>query len=150
MTMAPPAHRGPDTARAGTIGRTTDLAARLLGVALLATSAYTHLHLARLYDIGPPVTTGQLFIAQGVVTSVVALWLLVRGSTAAWIVATLVMAASAAAVLASVRLQIPAIGPFPTIYEPLWYPEKVVSAVAEGAFVVLALVRAGLVMRTKP
>lgn len=146
--MAPPGHRT-DTPGSVTIGRTSDLAARLLGVALLATSAYTHFHLARLYDIGPPITTGQLFIAQGVVTSVVAVWLLVRGSAAAWVVATLVMAASAAAVVASVRLQIPAIGPFPTIYEPVWYPEKVVSAVAEGAFVVLALVRAGVVMLTR-
>jgi hypothetical protein len=142
MTIAPPSHPSAGTDRA-VLGRGADLTMRVLGAILLATSAYTHLHLASLYDFGPPVTMGQLFLAQGVVAGVLALWLLLRGDRASWVLAGLLMAASAAAVLVSAHTAIPAVGPFPSIYEPVWYPEKVVSAAAEVAFVVLALGRAG-------
>lgn len=138
-----PVHRGLAAARLpSALGRAGSVTARLLGVALLVASAVTHFHLAPLYNIGPPITTGQLFIAQGIASCLVALWLLARGSSAAWLVATLLMAASLAAVLASVRLQIPEFGPLPSIYEPVWYPEKVLSAAVEGGLVLLALVRA--------
>lgn len=131
------------------LARTGAVAVRLVGVVLLAMSAGTHLHLAPLYNIGPPITTGQLFVAQGVLTALIALWLLVRNSVAAWLVATVLMAASLAAVLASVRLSIPAFGPFPSLYEPIWFPEKVLSALAEGSFVALSLARAAVLRRRR-
>jgi len=43
-------------------------------------------------------------------------------------------------------VDIPAFGPFPAMYDPVWFFEKSVSAVAEGAGAVLAavgFVRAG-------
>ncbi|PRZ43985.1 hypothetical protein CLV47_101109 [Antricoccus suffuscus] len=127
--------------------RIARLAARGIGTGLLVVSAYTHAHLASQYDVGPAITLGQLFIAQAIVTSLVAVWLLLRDSTAAWAVATVVMVASAAAVLLSVVTKLPAIGPFPSIYEPVWFTEKIASAASEVAFVVLALGRAALVLR---
>lgn len=125
------------------------VAARGFGIALLAISAYTHAHLASQYDVGPAITLGQLFIAQAIVTSVVAVWMLLRDSSLAWVMATVIMAASAAAVLLSVVTKLPAVGPFPSIYEPVWFTEKIISAASEVAFVVLALGRAALVLRLR-
>lgn len=125
------------------------VAARRFGIALLVVSAYTHAHLASQYNVGPAITLGQLFIAQAIVTSFVALWMLLRDSSLAWLVATVVMAASAAAVLLSVVTKLPAIGPFPSIYEPAWFTEKIISAASEVAFVVLALGRAAVLLRVR-
>lgn len=118
------------------------VAARGFGIALLVISAYTHAHLASQYDVGPAITLGQLFIAQAIVTSFVAVWMLLRDSSMVWVAATLVMAASATVVLLSVVAKLPAIGPFPSIYEPVWFTEKIISAASEVVFVVLALGRA--------
>ena len=135
-------HRHPGGTRNRPLGwRLTDWAMRLLGTACLAVSAYTHLHLAPVYDFGPPITLGQLFVAQGVISGVLGLWLLLRDDRPAWLLAGALMAASAAAVLVSDRVQIPAFGPLPGIYEPVWYPEKVVSAVSEVAFLVVLMAR---------
>jgi hypothetical protein len=35
-------------------------------------------------------------------------------------------------------VNIPAFGPFPAMYEPVWFPEKTLSAVAEAAGALLA------------
>ena len=135
-------HRHPVSTPDRSFGwRLTDWAIRLLGTACLAISAYTHLHLAPVYDFGPPITLGQLFVAQGVISGVLGLWLLVRNDRLAWLLAGALMVASAAAVLVSARAQIPAFGPLPGIYEPVWYPEKVVSAVSEVFFLVVLMAR---------
>jgi hypothetical protein len=54
------------------------------------------------------------------------------------------MASSFAAVVISTMHQIPAIGPLPSLYEPVWYTEKTVSAVVEGSFLLLVLARFAL------
>ena len=117
---------------------------QVLAVASLAVSAYLHLTLAR----GPLVSGGQvtlagLFIAQGLVAVLVAVWLLVRAGRPAWVGAGLVGLASLLALVLSVYVQIPAIGPLPAMYEPIWYPEKVVSAVAAGLAAAAALLALG-------
>lgn len=119
-------------------------ALRLLAAAALAVAAYVHLHLAATYDFGPAITLGQLFIAQAVLVSAIGVWLVVSDSRPAWLAATGVMAASCSAVVISTYHQIPAIGPFPSLYEPVWFTEKAVSAIVEGGFVLLALGRLAL------
>ncbi|MGH3860494.1 hypothetical protein [Actinokineospora sp.] len=52
--------------------------------------------------------------------------------------ALLVSAASLAAVVASVYVDLGAIGPFPNMYEPAWHSDKTISAIAEAVSTVTA------------
>ncbi len=107
---------------------------RLLVVAALVVSAYLHVVLAPDFDlVGERVTLGDLFRVQAVVATVSALWLLIRGSRAAWLFAAGVGLGSLVPLVVSVYVEIPAFGPFPSLFEPVWYTEKVVAAVAAGA-----------------
>jgi hypothetical protein len=117
------------------------LALRVAAAAALVTSGYIHLDLASTYWFGPAINQGQLFVIQGIAAIVIAFWLLVRDSRLSWLVATGLMAGSCAAVIFSTMHQIPAIGPLPSLYEPVWYAEKTVSAIVEGSFVALAVAR---------
>ncbi len=123
------------------------MASRLLGVlaaAALLGTAYIHADLAGNFDaIGDQVTEGALFRAQAAATAVAALWLLLRPTRLAWWLALAVSAASLVAVVGSVYVEVPAIGPFPRLYEPVWYAEKGYAAGAAGAALVLALLGLG-------
>ena len=119
---------------------------RLLAVGGLAVSSYQHVVLAE----GPLVSGGQvtmaaLFLGQALAAGLVALWLLVRPARAAWLAALAVGAVSLLALVLSVYVRIPAIGPFPVLYEPLWYGEKVAAAAAVAVAAVAAA--AGLARR---
>ena len=116
---------------------------RVAGAVLLAVSAWKHLELAPSYDAaqGTALTVGDLFRVQGVLALLLGVALLVRDRWWAWTAAAAAMAASLLAVLASVYVQVDPIGPLPTLYEPVWYADKTLTAYAEGAFVVLAAVR---------
>lgn len=62
--------------------------------------------------------------------------------------AGLAVAASALAVmLVSRYIDLGQIGPFPDLYDPAWYPEKLLAAYAEGAATVTAL--AGAISRPR-
>ena len=115
----------------------------LRGVATLAlvVSAFIHIDLAS----GPLVADGRitlagLFILQAIAAAVAALWVLARGSRLAWLVTGGVGLASLTALLVSVYVLVPSIGPLPAVYEPFWYAEKVVAASAAAGAVVAALV----------
>ena len=117
------------------------LVLRVLGGAALGVSALLHVVLAQ----GPLVSDGQvtlagLFIAQAVVATLTALAVLLRGRRLAWIAAAVVGLGSLAALVLSVYVQIPAVGPFPTLYEPLWYGEKVLAAASAALAAVVAVV----------
>lgn len=121
---------------------------RVLGAAALAVSGWLHYDLAA----GPLVSDGQvtlagLFIVQAVVAGLVALWVLVRGDRWSWVAVLVVGLASLVALVLSVYVRIPSIGPFPVLYEPLWYAEKVVAAVSAGAAAVVALVALARLLR---
>ena len=127
-----------------------ELVLRVLAVAGLGVSAYVHLHLAHYYvGNGRTISEGDLFRAQGVVALVVAGVLLVSGWRWAWYAAGVVGLASLAAVLASRYTSLGAVGPFPDMHEPTWQPspDKLTSAVAEAAVVLVVLVWAALVAR---
>ena len=113
----------------------------MVGAAALGVSAYLHVDLAQ----GPLVSGGQitlagLFTAQAVVATLTAVAVLVRPGRPAWIAVAAVALGSFAALVLSVYVQIPAVGPFPTLYEPFWYGEKVIAAAAAAIAAVTALV----------
>jgi hypothetical protein len=61
----------------------------------------------------------------------VAGWLLLRRRDRLPLVAALAVGlASTAAVVLSVYVRVPALGPLPELYEPVWYRDKAVSAIA--------------------
>ena len=107
------------------------LALQVLTAGALAVSAYLHVDLAQGYDvIGEQVTMGELFRAQAAVAGLAALALLVRPTRATWAFAALVGFGSLAALVLTVYVAVPSIGPFPRIYEPAWFFEATASAVA--------------------
>lgn len=134
------------TAHAPAVGRLAPgvVAVRLVAAAALGASAYLHITLAE----GPLAADGQvtvagLFVAQAVVATAAALWVLLRGGRLAWAVAGVVGLGSLLALLASLYVDVPAFGPFPSIYEPGWYSDKAYAAVTAG---VAAAVAAGALL----
>ncbi len=126
----------------------TDLGLRAVAAAGLLVSAYIHLRLAPGYSlIGEQITEGTLFRAQAVAAVLAAVVLLIRRGRLPWVPGALVAAGSLVALVGSVYVQVPAIGPFPLIYEPVWYPEKVVAVLA-AAIALLAGV-AGVSLRSR-
>lgn len=112
------------------------LVLRLLAAAGLAVSAVVHLDLAATYEgIGETVTVGDLFRAQGVAAALAAVVVLAVRRRAAVVPALLVAVASTTAVVGSVYLRVPAVGPFPELYEPVWYAEKALSAIGTAVAV---------------
>jgi hypothetical protein len=111
-------------------------------VAGLAVDAYVHFDLASSYD---PVKTstlsqGDLFRAQSVVAILAALLLIVHPRRWTAAVAAVVAGSALAAVLTYRYVDIGRIGPIPSMYEAIWYTEKTLSAIAEAAAFVAALV----------
>ena len=121
-------------------GRGRDVGLRALTAVALLVDAAVHLHLAPGYQAGSPQGIGQgtLFLLESAAAALAALAVLLRGSRAAYAFALLVALSAFAAVVLYRYVDLPAFGPFPAMYEPVWYFEKAASAVAEGAGAVLA------------
>jgi hexokinase len=115
-------------------------ALRVLTVAGLVIDAYVHLNLASTYaESGGTINESVLFRGEAVVSLLAAALILATGRRAAYL-AGVVIAASALAVLLVARYaDIGAIGPFPDLYDPTWYPEKLLAAYAEAVAVLTAL-----------
>jgi hypothetical protein len=114
---------------------------RLLASAGLITDAYIHAHLAGLYDGNRQggLSQGDLFRAEAVAAAVLGVLILfagVRRASATGVVisglAFVVAASALGALLLSVYRDIGSIGPLPDMYEPFWFPQKTLTAVAEG------------------
>ena len=120
----------------------TGLALRVIGALALGFSAYLHFRIAAerppLFADGQ-VTLSGLFVAQAVTATAVSLWVLVHGVRLAWLAFGAVALGSLTALLLSVYVQIPSIGPFPAIFEPLWYTDKVLAAIAAGVATIVAI-----------
>jgi hypothetical protein len=121
-----------------------------LVVAGLAIDAYVHFDLAGNYAPIKTSTLSQadLFRAEAVVSIVAAVALLARPRryTAAL---ALVIAGSALVVLLVYRYHnISAFGPIPAMYEPVWFREKVVAAIAEAVATLASALL--LVVPTRP
>ena len=70
-----------------------------------------------------------------------------RTRTFAWAATFLVAASALGAVLLYRYVDVGSLGPLPNMYEPTWYFRKTLSAYAEGAAVVAALMRGALWLR---
>lgn len=132
-------------------GKVVELVLRALVVAGLVVDAVVHLRLAGGYQQGQPggLGEGNVFRIESVVALLVALYVLLRGSRTAYLLAALVGLSALAAVVLYRYVEVPAFGPIPTMYEPVWFFQKSLSAVAEGVAGVLALVAAGSVSRAR-
>lgn len=120
--------------------RGSDMALRLVTAAALFIDAGVHIHLAPGYQAGNPAGIGQgnLFLLESAAAILAALYVLLRGSRPAYAGALVVALSAFAAVLLYRYVDVPAFGPFPAMYEPVWFAEKSLSAVAEAAGAVLA------------
>lgn len=120
--------------------RGTDVALRVLTAVALFIDAGVHIHLAPGYQAGNSAGIGQgnLFLLESAAAVLAALYVLLRGSRAAYAAAFIVALSDFAAVVLYRYVNVPAFGPFPAMYEPVWFLEKSVSAVAEAAGAILA------------
>lgn len=110
----------------------------------LLVDAIVHLHLASGYQEASPdgVGLGNLFRLEAVVAIAATVYVLVRGTRRAHALAFVVAFTALLAVLASRYVDLPPLGPLPASYEPVWFPEKAISAVAEALAAVAAVAAA--------
>jgi hypothetical protein len=121
------------------VTRVTDLLLRLLVAAGLAVSAYVHADLAPVYDgVRASVSQGGLFRIDAAAASLAALAVLVVGRRTGFGLALVVAAGSLGAILLYRYVDVGQLGPLPNMYEPAWFPEKSIAAVAEAVAPVLA------------
>lgn len=125
---------------AAAAGRTVHvgLALRVFTAAALLVDAVVHLRLATGYQAAAPggIGEGTLFRLEAAAALGAAAYLLVRGNRRSCLVALLVGLSAVIAVVFYRYVNVPAIGPLPSMYEPVWFPEKTASAVAEALAVV--------------
>ena len=124
---------------------------RLLVAAGLAVDAYVHLDLASAYDTTlARISQGTLFRIEGAAAAVAAVLVI---AVRRWItdVLAFVVAVGGFAVVVIYRyVDVGAFGPFPNMYEPIWYTEKTLSAVAELVAALAALPLVVLPRRRRP
>jgi len=116
-----------------------------------------HLHLAPEYQLSAPdgIGAGNLFRVQAFVALAAAVFVLVRGTRTSYVVAFLVAGSALGAVVLYRYVNVPMLGPLPAMYEPVWFPEKSLTAVAEAiaaivaGAAVLSLSPGGLVTRKR-
>jgi hypothetical protein len=121
---------------------TTLLALRGLAALALVVSAYLHFMLAIENGLeGALFTMPQLFLGQATVAALAAGLLLVGDREWLWLPAVAVAIGSTIPILVSVYFPLPAIGPMPPINEPIWYGEKILSALVGSTVPVLYMIR---------
>jgi hypothetical protein len=106
--------------------------------------AVIHLDLAGQYQAAAPGGIGQgtLFRIQAAAALLVAGFVLLRGTRTAYLGALVTAGAALAAVVLYRYVDVPPLGPLPAMYEPLWFPAKTATAVAEA----LATLTAGVAL----
>jgi len=113
---------------------------RLVVVAGLAVDVYVHLHLAAGYDANTAVISeGALFRVEAGVAGLAAVLVLLTRAQVGVVVALLVAAGGVGAVLLYQYVDVGAVGPLPNMFEPLSYPEKTYSLIAEAVAALAAL-----------
>jgi len=107
----------------------------------LLVDAVVHFHLAGSYANvrSNLVSEGTLFRIEATVAALAAIALLIRPRRYTAAVAFVVAAGGTLAVVVTGFVNVGAVGPMPDMYDPLWYPEKTLSAVAEGIAAITAL-----------
>lgn len=110
--------------------------------AALAVDCVIHLTLADVIQLAAPggVGGGTLFRAQALAAGLAAVLLLATGRRFAYVVAGLVALSAFVPVLLYTYVTVPDLGPIPSMYDPTWSDDKVMSAIAEGAAALLAAI----------
>jgi hypothetical protein len=115
-------------------GLVAAFAVRLVAAAGLAIDAYVHLNLASTYaEAQAPINEGVLFRIEAAIAFLAALGVLLTGRRLALVLAFAVSASALAVMLVSRYVDLGPLGPFPDLYDPVWYPEKLWAAFGEGA-----------------
>ncbi|MEL5958356.1 hypothetical protein AADR41_26950 [Streptomyces sp. CLV115] len=114
---------------------------QVVTAAALAVNAYVHADLAHAYDpVGRHISQGTLFRLEAAVASLAALLVLLLGRRRpVWAFAFLVSVSALGAVLLYRYVNVGALGPLPNMYEPVWWPKKTASAIAEAVGTVASL-----------
>ena len=103
---------------------------RALAVLGLAADVYVHLKLAPVFDqLGTQITQGALFRVEAALAAAAALYLALRDSRRAWLLAGLIAIAGLVAILVTRWVALPALGPLPAMYDPTWSTDKVLVTV---------------------
>ena len=123
-------------------------ALRAATAAGLAIDAYVHFDLAALYaESGGAINEGVLFRVEAAVALVAAVAVIAIGRRVCYLAALAVAGSALAAMLVSRYVDLGQLGPFPDFYDPVWFPEKLFAAFAEGAACVTALAGAIIIIR---
>ena len=124
------------------MSRVGEATLRLVVAAALAVDCVIHLMLADVIQLAAPggIGGGTLFRAQALAAGLAAVLLLVTGRRVAYVVAGLVALSAFVPVLLYTYVAVPAVGPIPSMYDPTWSDDKVISAVCEGAAALLAAI----------
>ncbi|UUL75543.1 hypothetical protein NG819_15255 [Pseudarthrobacter sp. Fe7] len=116
------------------------LVLRVLAAAALAVDAAIHFRFAPGYQSAAPEGFGEgnLFLAEALTAAVAGLYVLIRGSRPAWVLALLTAGGGLAVLVLYRYIDIPAFGPFPAMYEPVWFIDKTLTATAQAIATLLA------------
>jgi hypothetical protein len=115
-------------------------AARLITVAGLGIDAYVHLDLAPVYsEAAAPVSEGVLFRAEAVLALLTALALILSARRLSFLAGFAVSASALTVMLVSRYADLGPLGPFPDLYDPSWFAEKLWAAFGEAAAGVASL-----------
>jgi hypothetical protein len=115
-------------------------AARIAATGGLAVSGYVHIDLASTYaEGGGLINEGALFRVAAVAALLAAIAVALTGRRASYLAGFAVALSTLTAMLVSRYVDLGAIGPFPDLYDPVWFPEKLLAAYAEGAASLAAL-----------
>ena len=127
-------------------GTTTPVQAvlRVLAAAGLAVDAEIHARLADQYDpVTESISQGTLFRLEAALAALAALLVLVWRSRLADLFALAVSLGGLAVLLIYRYIDVGVLGPFPDMYEPLWFTDKTVVAIAEAVSALMALILLG-------
>jgi hypothetical protein len=127
-----------------TQSRATRWTLTVMTAAGLGVDAYVHWHLAANFDtlIGtgsPHISQGELFRLEAALALIAMMLVLATRRRLAAAVAFLIAAGGLGALLLYGYVDVGGFGPVPDMYDPIWYAEKTVSAVAEAVAAVGAL-----------
>ncbi|MET8748015.1 hypothetical protein [Streptomyces sp. NPDC004728] len=113
----------------------------MVTAAALAVNAYVHADLAPAFDpIGQRISQGTLFRLEAALASLAALLVLLLGRRRpVWVFAFLVSVSALGTVLLYRYVNVGTLGPLPNMYEPVWWPKKSASAIAEAVGAVTSL-----------
>lgn len=148
MTAPDPATARHSTEPARRRAGLAEVLLRVVAAAGLAYDAYSHFDLAGNYEgSGGAITQATLFRVEAVLAVLAALGVLLVRRRIVTFAAFLLAAGGLGALLLYRYVNVGELGPLPNMYEPIWYTEKSLSAIAMGVAAVALLI---LLLRRAP